>query len=502
MSFKAVKELRTSGKLEEALVMALADLEVDSANVWNIRSISWVYYEFVKSNASVLNYEPFLSYIQKIMDLEIEGDDAIMLHENIAFQIGKMVYAVYKEQEVDFNKIDTLFAISKNLIIGKPSKSNSSLIKAFLKGGKSWPKLIDFIDFFGFDSFQESDFQPEEYNGRAISSTVEKYYNAYSKNLIDMSKDGFTSPGLPQNFMLEFLPKLNAVIEKNPEYQFLPYFKAKMLIFLNRKDEVLEAFLPFAKRKKSEFWVWEVLAETFEKMDENCFACHCKALSLTSPEEYLVGLRKDFAEMLISRGLFAEAKYEIMKLNDTRSKKGWKIPNDVLAIMNLPWYSPTQENKNNQTFYLQFSYLAEALLYQDSKEEIVVVEFVNNDKNVLNFVKDETKHGFFSFKGMLQKPVIGDVLKVRFDGNGKDGRYLVLSISKDNSLDSTAVKPFVGKVKKAIDKDFAFIDNYFVEPRLVSKYLLANEQEVTGRAILSFNKLKEKWGWKVFEIEK
>ena len=500
MSFKEVKELRINGKLQEALEMATADLEADPTNIWNKRSISWVYYEYVKSNASLESYDKFKTYIEKILALELASDEAIMLHENVAIQLGKVVYAIYKEREVDYTKVDQLFELSKKLLIGKPSNANSFLIKAFLRGSKTWPKIIDFIDLFGFESFQESDFKAEEFNGRAISSTVEKFYNAYSKKLIDSFKEMNSDREDLHGRINVFLPILDVQISRNPEYQFLPYFKAKLLIQIGKKDEVLSAFLPFAKRKKNDFWVWEVIAETYPKNDEHNFACHCKALSLNSPEEYLVGLRKDFAEMLISKGLYAEAKCEIIKLIETRTKNGWKVPNDVLAITNLPWYKETLENKNNQKFYGQFTDKAEKILFHDTPEEIVVVEFVNSDKQVLNFVKDESKHGFFSYKGQINKPEIGDVLKVRFHGESKDGRYQILSLTKDNALYSTALTTFKGKVKKLMDKDFAFVDNYFIEPRLVAKYQLTNDLEVNGKAILSFNKLKGNWGWKVIEI--
>jgi hypothetical protein len=500
MSFKEVKELRTNGKIQEALDMATRELEADPTNIWNKRSISWVYYEYVKRNASIDGFNDFKSFIEKILNLELSHEDAIMLHENVAIQLGKVVYAIYKEREVDYTKVDQLFELSKKLWIGKPSNANSFIIKAFLKGNKTWPKIIDFIDFFGFASFQESDFKAEEFNGRAISSTVEKFFNAYSKKLIDSFKELNCDRNELQNRIGLFLPILDAQISNNPEYQFLPYFKAKLLIHMGEKDQVLTAFLPFAKRKKNDFWVWEVIAETFPKNDEYNFACHCKALSLSSPEEYLVGLRKDFAEMLIFRGLYAEAKCEITKLIDARTKNGWKVPNDVLAITNLSWYPEIQGNKSNQNFYVQYTGKAEAILFQETPEEIVVVEFVNSDKQVLNFVKDESKHGFFSYKGQINKPEIGDVLKVRFHGEGKDGRYQILSLLKDNSLHTKALISFKGKVKRLIDKEFAFVDNYFIEPRLVAKHQLSNNMKVNGKAILSFNKLKSTWGWKVIEI--
>ena len=108
MSFKEVKELRINGKLEEALILANSDLASDPSNVWNIRSISWVYYDFLKSNTDISNFITFNEYLDKILSLEQTVDDAIMLHENVAIQIGKLVYNIFKEKEVDFEKIDKL----------------------------------------------------------------------------------------------------------------------------------------------------------------------------------------------------------------------------------------------------------------------------------------------------------------------------------------------------------------------------------------------------------
>jgi hypothetical protein len=339
---------------------------------------------------------------------------------------------------------------------------------------------------------------PEEFNGKAILSTVEKYYNAYSKSLIDMSKDGFTSPGLPYNFMMEFLPKLDATIEKHPEYQFLPYFKAKMLIFLNRRDEVLEAFLPFAKRKKSEFWVWEVLAETFEKTDDNSFACYCKALSLKSPQEFLIGIRKDFAELLISKEMHSEAKFEIEKIIEIRNAQGWKIPNNILTITNQSWYSVTTAKSSNADLYNQYIFKAEELLFQSVEEEIIVVEFVNQDKQMLNFIKDKSKHGYFSYKGLVPKPRIGDLMRVRFNGEGSDGFYKVLSLytaKQDDQSDS--LKVFQGNIRIKEGSDFGFVGDIFIEPTILKRNNFSNNQEISGKAILSFNKKKKQWGWKM-----
>ena len=44
MPAKEIKELRQSGRLEEAYVMAKEELEADSTNIWGKRNLSWVLY--------------------------------------------------------------------------------------------------------------------------------------------------------------------------------------------------------------------------------------------------------------------------------------------------------------------------------------------------------------------------------------------------------------------------------------------------------------------------
>jgi hypothetical protein len=498
MSFKEVKELRTSGKLSEALAMAQADLDSDPLNIWNKRSISWVYYEFVKRNASLTNYNDFKLNIEKILDLELMQEEATMLHDNVAIQIGTLVYVIYREQEVDFNKVNELFELAKKLLLVRPSKGNSFLMKAFLKGNKTWTKILDFVDYFGFESFQESDYKSEEYNGRAIASTVEKFFNSYSKKLIDSSKDMNCDLEDIRKRMNDFLPILDKQIAQNSDYQFLPYFKAKILISLNRKNEVLESFLSFAKRKKSEFWVWEVIAETFEKTDDKYFACFCKALSLKSPQEFLIGIRKDFANLLISKGMYSEAKFEILKIIDIRNSQKWKITNDIVSLTNQQWFSETTAKLSNTELYKQYVSQAEAILFQSVEEEIIVVEFVNHDKQILNFIKNKSKHGFFSYKGLLQKPKVGDLLKVRFNGGGTDGFYKVLSLINANEDDiSEAISSFEGHIRIKDGAEFGFVNDIFIDPKIVKRNNYSNNQEISGKALLTFNKKKNVWGWKM-----
>ena len=102
---------------------------------------------------------------------------------------------------------------------------------------------------------------------------------------------------------------------------------------------------------------------------------------------------------------------------------------------------------------------------------------------------------------MIEKPKIGDLINVRFSGEGQDGFYKVLSIKKSSS-DSVcnAIKDFQGNLKMREPASFGFVEDIFVEPSLIVKHELNKNDMIKGKAILSFNKKKNEWGWKAIEI--
>ncbi len=503
MSFKEIKELRKAGKLDEALEMANQALEAEPENIWNKRAAAWVYYDYLKKYSQPDSFDAFKENLIKIKDLQLPEDEK-MVFDNCAWQIGKLVFGLQNAKHVDYGKINELFEIIRDFHFTKPSEAYSFIYKAFHKGYQNWSKYLEFADWWDLNNLRSEDYLKEEYNGEKIMSIAEQVYIAYSKKLLE----GNPLDPLGQQRVIDkekiqsFLTKLDSLIEKHPEYQYPPYFKAKLLLALGSDENVLSAFLPFAKQKRNDFWVWELMAEIFPNDKEIQFACYCKALSLNTPEEYLVKLRQTFAEMLIEKQMYNEAKTEIQKIIVTREKKEWKLPNQIVQWTEQEWYKSATTKKDNQGLYSSHIKKAEEIFFQDVPEELVVVEFVNDNKKMLNFVKDKQKFGFFNYSSQLDKPQIGDMLKVRFNGDGQDGFYKILSAKKaEPNLTTDAIRRFEGILKVIPPQNFGFVDDIFIETKLIKNNNLTDGQPVDGRAIISFNKKKNNWGWKAIEIK-
>lgn len=502
MSYREVHKLRKEGKLNQAWKKANGLLSQYPDNQLIKSAMAWVYYAYLSNYNNVDNFNEFKKILNKIKDLNLNDSDK-MIFDSCAWKIGSLVYAIQNKEPVEYSKLNTLFELIKGFHFTKPSEAYSFLYKSFHKGYREWSNYENFADWWNFKNFSNEDYLEEEYNGQKSMSIAEKAYIAYSKKLIEGEPvDSFGQERvIDKDKIREFLSKLDKIIDEHPEYQYPAYFKAKLLLALGDDKNILSSFLPFAKQKRNNFWVWEVMSEIFPDDRETQFACYCKALSLKTPEDFLVKLRQTFAGMLIDRRMFSEAKTEIQKVISTREKHEWKLTNQIKQWIEQEWFKSATAKKDNQDLYLNYNKQAEEILFQDIPEEIIAVEFVNENKGMLNFVKDKRKFGFFNYSGNLTKPQIGDLLKVRFNGDGKDGFYKILSAKKaEANIKSDAIIDFNGKLKLITPHNFGFVDDVFIEPRLIQNNKLTDGQTLTGKGILSFNKKKNEWGWKALTI--
>jgi len=496
---KEIKELRKSGNLEEALILAKSELEADPENIWAKRNLSWVLYDYLKLNNSPENYDVFLSWLDVIKDLELTSEERI-LFEQLCWQVGKMAFGLIKSDPTNHLKGIRLFESIQSFSFPMPSEAYSFLFKGFHKVLKDTESYIEFADWWGFGNFIPEDYQKDRMpNGREIMAIAEQAYIAYSKHLLPKRNESGNFD-FDREKVDEFLPLLSEIVDNYPDFQYPAYFEAKLLLAIGERENVLESLLPFARKKRNDFWVWQILAEPFSEEPEKVFACYCKALSCRSPEEMLVSLRQKMAGILIKKNLFNEAKTEIELLIRARKSKGFNIPTVVTNWQSSEWFESAKSSKSNIKFYATYTPMADAILFEDMPEDLVFVENVNTQKKILNFVVSEFKFGFFKYDRFLSKVEAGDTLKVRFQEGASEGIHQIYSAVKveDEAFRNQFIKEVSGKVNVPNGKAFGFVDDVFIHPSLVAKYKLSDGLPFTGKAIKSYNSGKKQWGWKLF----
>lgn len=493
--------LRKAGKIDEAYQKAKESIASDPDSLWAKRDLGWVLYSYLKSNISLEKSDVFLDYLKELDELRLpEGEK--MLFDQLAWQIGKKIVGLSRAQNPDTNKIMSVFNLAKNFQYTKPSEGYSFLFKAFHKVLKDTDRYVAFVDWWNFNHFRPEDFQKEKLpNGKEVMSTAEQAIIAFSKHLLPhTSVNGELI--FDKKKALDFLPYLDQIIEDHPTFQYTAYFKAKLLLALGDQENMLSALLPFVKKKRNDFWAWDVLSEAFPDDEQKKLACYCRALTCNTSDDFLINIRQKMAHWFIDHNMYDEAKTEIGRIVKARDANGWKLPLDVQNWVAKSWYAEAKENKTNIEFYNLHIPLAESLLYSDVPEEVIIIDFVNQDRKIANFIASESKRGFFKFDRFRVGFQIGDTANVRFNGNGNEGAYKVFTIEKVEDLPFKAkwTKDIEGAVRFNEGQSYGFVGDACIHPSIVKKFKLSTGSQLKGKAIKSYNSEKKRWGWKVFQV--
>lgn len=494
MPFSEVNSLRKAGNLEDAFAMAQADLIAEPENIWNKRGLSWIYFDQIKAANQSEDFEAFEQILSAITELQLPAEET-MFWDQLCWQLGKMAFAAQQANHTDLARLDRLFQYIAGLPLANPGEAYSFLLKAFQKGNKVWSQYAAFVEWWSIENLRPEDYLPEEMpDGKKSMSLAEQVIIAYARKLAEAPHD--------REKILAFMPVLDLVIHEHPEYQYPPYFKGKLLLAIGDRENIFSAFLPFARKKQTEFWVWELLAETFDSSDTRYAACLCRALLCRAEPQFLGKVRSKLAEWLLTNQQLAEAKTELETIAAVYETEGWRLPLDVQAHTQEAWYQQATALPDNRALYQKFQDLAEEILFGDMPEETIVVDFVLLKQNLLFFVGEGGKHGGIKYGKRLRQVRIGDLLLVRFNGAGQEGKYRVFTIKPAAEDQETDLRrDFEGAISIRNDQPFGFINDVFVEPELVKKHQLTDGQTLNGVCMLSWNKKQGKLNWKAIRIE-
>jgi len=497
-TFKEIKELRTSGKLEEAYQKASDWLESDEDSEWAKRSMGFVLIDFLKIEAKEKNIDAFRDRLQELINIGFSEEDNIIL-ENIAWAVGQLIFKLRKDNGIPNSTYLQIFQDISSITFPAPLKGYSFLFKAFHKVFKETPNYVGFVNWWDISNFSKTDFEKEEYNGKKIMSIGEQAYIAYSKTLL--SKLSFTQSATEYNAHIQqvrdFIPKIEQIALSYPELQYPGYYHGKLLLALGATDEALSVFLPFAKKQNKQFWVWDLLGDFFKDDIEKQTACYCQSLLCHSPAEFFVNVREKLTKCLIAQNEYECAKYEIIEVLKLREAQGWKISNKIQDWQKEMWFLNAQSISSNSSFYKQNSRLANSLLYKEIPKKIAVIDYINKPKGIANWLIGKNKKGFFRYKNFIHTLRIGDLVELQLESDSN--KILTARISTD--INSELKKEFNGFIRLHNSGRFGFVDDIYISNSIRGFKSLKEDDYLVGIAILSFDKKKDRFGWKAIRLD-
>ncbi|MCF8365535.1 MAG: hypothetical protein K9H16_07130 [Bacteroidales bacterium] len=525
MSYNEIEELRKSGNLEQAYVLAVADLQdaiqdvaipellpelneeiatKESIIMLGKRALSWVLYDFLKQNTDAENFDTFIYYLKEFVEIDLDPSEKMVVNQ-LVWVIGKAAFEFTKEPDFDISRMEELLEATMKLKFSKQTKGYSFLFKAFHKALKESPQYIEFASWWDLWSFIRDDYKyTKQDDGKKIMAVAEQGFNRYAKHLVfalENNPDEITEASLHQK-VTDFLPVVETAMQHNKHYNKLPYYHIKLLFALGDFQKGFSLLKKQARQNQNEFWVWQLMGEVYSENKEKQLACWCTSMLCHTNLENIIQMRVKIAGKLIGKGQYDDAKTEIALILKSCLENKWNFPEEVANWGDEPWYGLAKVNKNNLSLYESYQQVADDILFGDIPERKIVVESVNTPKKILNFLGTDFIKGYFKYDKILKNVREGDILVVRIQDAGLEGRFNVFSAIKLKMkyLDGI-LKPFSGEVIKHAAKNFAFADGMFIPPELCTKARLKDGEYIAGKAMISYNKKKEEWGWKAISID-
>jgi tetratricopeptide (TPR) repeat protein len=407
---------------------------------------------------------------------------------NAGNSIGWNIYKHLKgSEETDSNTVNDLVNILCNIDFDKPSILYSQLAWILLKqnNGELW--LVNYFKSVGLSHFSGKDKISSEFNGRKISPMEVRIVQKVAK-IIEANE--LNSDYL---WILECIEKL---LISNPNEIWLKYHKGKLLLLKNKKEDARKMILEVLKKQKTQFWAWSFLGETYEIENiDLALSFFCKAVTLGNDETMLLGTRLKLAKILQKKGMFAEAKYEINKVIETRKSKGFKLTQEIQQLTDSKNIKEAEILSNNKGLYQKYSRAAENIFLDQFEEGIGIITNVLHDKRIAfaQISKEDSVLVKLNGKNVIN---IGDYVKVLYERTkfNNEEKLNAAKYERINGAELNFVNTIKGKFKLHSSGNFGFVENVFIHSSICGK--INDGDEVSVLAVNEFNKKKKEYGWK------
>lgn len=483
---KEITSMCRAGNVQKAYELAKADLAEAPTDPWTQREVGWALYYMIKGDVETNDYDKLLEHIDELKSLEqlsIEND--CMIFDNVQFKIAEFVRNRMSINDYDAsNKLSAFFSRLRNYNF-KASRGHSYLLQSYIKF-EMWSEMADFLSWWNLDNLSQDDYTPYvNSQGQKMMTLAERAYIANAKALLKLNDAGRIE---------EFLPKLYTLMMQHDEMMYPGYFYGKLLLALGSDaDEALKVIVPFARKKATEFWVWQLLSDVFADDEEKQLACLLRAVHCRTQETFLGKVRIKLAALYIRRNQLNYARHHIDMVVRCYASHGWRLPQEIDLWIHQNWIHTATADA---TDIIDYKAITDEILCNGAEECIAVVTYIDQNSHRTTMIYDKEK--ILSQK-LRFKTNVGNVLKLHYVVD-KEGKIKVLSASKISLPDGLNYAKYVeGTIEKKDDKDFAFLRagtiRCFVSPTIVKNNKLNNGDNIRCLIAYDFNKKKSSWNW-------
>ena len=475
-----------AGQVQEAYETAKTDLQANPKDVWTQREIGWSLYYLIKEDIERPNFQNLMAHLEELKSLDqltIVNDSIIF--DNVVFKLGEYVKNHIALKDIESPaKLSAIFNWLK-VYQFSPSRRYSFLLQRFLKFD-TWPELANFFDWWNLDNLTQEDYTPFVMdNGKKIMTLAERAYVANSKALLRLNDLGRIE---------DFLPKLDELMTAHTEMMYPGYFYGKLLLTLGSdKEEALKVIVPFARKKASEFWVWQLLSDAYTNEPDTQLACLLRAVHCRTQESFLGKVRIKLASFYVQRNQLDKGRFHIDAVIRCYASHGWKLPYEIDCWIHQPWLNTILPNGNDELDYMS---ITDNILCNGAEQTVAIVADIDQNSHKATLIYDYKKRMMQKLRTRVNA---GMVLKINYVED-QEGHPKVINSTRTNlPADLTYAKYVEGVVNKRADKNFAFLKcgfkDYFISPNVVLHFNVQNGEQVKCLAIYNYNRRNDNWDW-------
>jgi len=187
MSYERVKYYQELGDYRVAYRIARAAWCATPSLKWPKNTIAWLLIRMMKDSAKAYGKDRFFELLDEFGALGIQKEDT-KLWGAVVWPIRDLVTDSYGMQWFTPQLGDRIFDAIKDMPLEKPSDGYTALLKAFVQLESLWPRLAEFIEWWGFENFTDFDYRRYPEKG-ILESTVERTLAAYVYALKRVKKE-------------------------------------------------------------------------------------------------------------------------------------------------------------------------------------------------------------------------------------------------------------------------------------------------------------------------
>jgi tetratricopeptide (TPR) repeat protein len=560
-TLKNIETLRTTGKSEEAKDQIEKILKKDPDDAAAKRQAGLIYLDIIQKHHDAANSEDAIDIYKKYYALQLPEEDndihdkfkefqkkihpeyakmqeanklskqgenlkAFEIYEEVletlkdytaAFvNVGWCIYRLLSDLAVqdapDVNLVNKCLQTYRRFDILGPSNLHSQMLRiALYFKDVNGAKLMDFIKWWNFSNFRDEDLEPfRTNNGTTIPSLLERAYLSYSRILIkNMQSKEQEIVTQANDQAKEFLPVLDDILPKLPRNVWLPYARAILMSHMGKAKMAQLELTYYLRENPNEFWAWAALGQVLMlNGDENtALGAFSKGFLLNTNNELSIQVREDLVVLLLRKAMYNEAKTEVETINYLRSRQESSLNEQIKEWMSELWFKEAQTNKVNKLFFIKNASKGDSILWSDLPETLTVVTHVDLDRQIFFYQADKQTSGKANLKGNLARVQVGDFLALKLreaeNAEGMKMMKVVGSRIETNKYPEEIVKFLEEKITIPAGREFGFLkpSNVYVGAEIVKKYKLGDGDTVQAVALMSYNKGKDEWGWKVIAIK-